>query len=887
MDKLLLFQYNSNSECWQEEETKKTDFFRELIQVYQDNLHEDPATVLGALFFHFGGEYLIPQILEYKEEEKNGKKTEKIEKKTLVKWKTDPISAREKYLNWILQDYQKGTYWQGVAIILDSLDFLAVDVDNVNLFSEKVQNIDEFLKEVKELAPLITKTVMKGYHIFLPKALFKDLLKHINNHHLSSEYGFEIKHQNLITIPPSRLKHNGKVYEYKIISVNPDFNTEDLVEKLKKLPGIQKILQIVQLETVGNQIANKYREIQNSQKEEIRNIQVEEECDAEEYFKAIEETKEKVKREVSFKDLIPMNFAKSMSRYDLYHCPFHPPDHHPSFAVYRFGNMEIGIDFHDGKTYDVIKFLREYKGLEFMEALKELCEIAHVNFPEKLKKKKKKERQEDIKEREERKEEKKEERKENQIEEKIVALSLQLLQDSRYLECIEEVIDILKFLTTKDFIMNTHCATIIQTILKNANIIHDRKIFLQKIRSELHGVISYDWFYSLFTIPFPQISIDILKDLIQELIVRWKDRKKREIIQNLQRDTEKVEEYLKALQEVQELNFERDFAIKKLLSRACPPEAINVDFEFLYPDFLPKGTVNIWVAPPGQGKSALALLLGLYLLDIGTVDKVLYYDADNPLTVLKQRKVDQIIQRYQGKLFYFIEDNYLKFQNDVMAAKVIQENCLIIIDTLRAFAGPRDLNKGENAEDIMRKLKELTFTGTKTVIVLHHVNKPSNNPNVEKIDRVKGATELRDRADIIYLIEKRQHKQGMLYIAAENLKPRIPVAERKYFKLDMENIKLREVPDILTEEEEAFIQAALEVMEAHYREKSSYPSKKFLEETLKDEFGRNQTRAWLEKFEGRFWKKTYITYKHQFVYKPLKKEEKNQINQENSEKNPF
>lgn len=58
-------------------------------------------------------------------------------------------------------------------------------------------------------------------------------------------------------------------------------------------------------------------------------------------------------------------------------CPFHPPDHHPSFAVNRRGGY--WVDFHEvnprtGKYVggDIIEFYRRLRGLSYQEVLREL-----------------------------------------------------------------------------------------------------------------------------------------------------------------------------------------------------------------------------------------------------------------------------------------------------------------------------------------------------------------------------------------------------------------------------------------------------------------------------------------------------------------------------------
>jgi len=56
-----------------------------------------------------------------------------------------------------------------------------------------------------------------------------------------------------------------------------------------------------------------------------------------------------------------INVVRDMGTYILAHCPFHPPDNHPSFAIYK--NTGLAVDFHTGERLS-IKELAERLGLE-------------------------------------------------------------------------------------------------------------------------------------------------------------------------------------------------------------------------------------------------------------------------------------------------------------------------------------------------------------------------------------------------------------------------------------------------------------------------------------------------------------------------------------------
>jgi hypothetical protein len=389
------------------------------------------------------------------------------------------------------------------------------------------------------------------------------------------------------------------------------------------------------------------------------------------------------------------------------------------------------------------------------------------------------------------------------------------------------------------------------------------------------------------------ITFPTFQQLYMELIQEWKNRKINLIQQFLSHERLTPDQLYTFLQELIEVqNFspfpeDREKSEEEmLLSMACRPEDLDVEVSYLYDEFLPTGTINFWVAPPSQGKSALALALSCWLLDQGKVDKVLYFDGDNPLTVLKQRKLDAILSRYKNKLFYFLPNSATEFQQLVFKSSSVKGKVLIIIDTLRAFVGSQDINKGEIAEKIMTFFKDITRTGNKTVIVLHHVNKPPRDSTTYTLlDRIKGATEFRDRADVIFFFTKRNQDENALYVALENLKPRMPVKNKIYFKINIPEAKMEEIDEILTKEEQEFVSAVINCIYEYSRMRGKYPNKKQLEQYLRDKynFGRNLIRNWLDRFTGKYWRQTYDSLYNQIIFKPVCKTGKNENKRQTGE----
>jgi len=62
-------------------------------------------------------------------------------------------------------------------------------------------------------------------------------------------------------------------------------------------------------------------------------------------------------KKLFYSKILPMlDIAREASNYFAIHCPFHPPDAHPSFVVYK--NTWLAVDFHDMKVYTMKELLR-------------------------------------------------------------------------------------------------------------------------------------------------------------------------------------------------------------------------------------------------------------------------------------------------------------------------------------------------------------------------------------------------------------------------------------------------------------------------------------------------------------------------------------------------
>lgn len=76
----------------------------------------------------------------------------------------------------------------------------------------------------------------------------------------------------------------------------------------------------------------------------------------------------------------------------------------------------------------------------------------------------------------------------------------------------------------------------------------------------------------------------------------------------------------------------------KQFKQANIKELENLEFEWLIDDFLVKQTLVMIYAGAGSGKSYFMLYLSKYLLDSNKINRIIYFDADNSIKTLKERK---------------------------------------------------------------------------------------------------------------------------------------------------------------------------------------------------------------------------------------------------------
>ncbi|MDP3266269.1 MAG: AAA family ATPase [Sulfuricurvum sp.] len=151
--------------------------------------------------------------------------------------------------------------------------------------------------------------------------------------------------------------------------------------------------------------------------------------------------------------------------------------------------------------------------------------------------------------------------------------------------------------------------------------------------------------------------------------------------------------------------------------------------EYIIGGMIVKAEITMIAAKPGEGKSLITLAICNMGLIAGSVEKVIYFDADNGGTTLSERGISMVKQRH-GKNFRYIHDSTSTKAQMWQLIKTLKstnlQNVLIVIDSIKNFMGGKDRDKNKDVSEVLQVLKELRSKGA-TVIFLHHTNKPQKD----------------------------------------------------------------------------------------------------------------------------------------------------------------
>jgi GTPase SAR1 family protein len=228
------------------------------------------------------------------------------------------------------------------------------------------------------------------------------------------------------------------------------------------------------------------------------------------------------------------------------------------------------------------------------------------------------------------------------------------------------------------------------------------------------------------------------------------------------------------------LDSEKDFVTLEYLDNLA-------NTAMLIPDVLQQSAITILVGKPGVGKSAITLSFVNKLFDEKSIDRILYFDADNGPKYTKERLENLIKRHGQSAIRYYHQGVTTK---DKMVDKIKMlatmkdgERTIIVIDSLKNFI------KGSNTDDKMANelfdsLQLIRDRFGATIIILHHTKKGKNEDGTYEY---VGSQVIEASTDNLSYVERKDK----LILVTPSSKTRA-MLENKAYQIDIPNMNIIE-----------------------------------------------------------------------------------------------
>lgn len=261
-----------------------------------------------------------------------------------------------------------------------------------------------------------------------------------------------------------------------------------------------------------------------------------------------------------------------------------------------------------------------------------------------------------------------------------------------------------------------------------------------------------------------------------------------------------INDFLKAFNEVTKTSGTWEdglLSCKSLLTKEIlesTPDAEEIIEKFLFKD-----TFNIFHSKPGQGKSSLILSLLKKSINENKIKKFIYFDADNPLSVLKNR-LGKLTETFGDKMIYHTHTmssvDALKNEMERLCTfKGQGRDVLIVVDTLGRFV---DVMKDDQVKPFMDLGMRMRDNFGATVVFVHHSNKTEDSS--ENVI-FRGSSVIHGDCDFMWGLKRTKNK-----IMLRNDKGRFDFYEKIDAFVDLHNYDVSitgryEIEEIQEEEE--------------------------------------------------------------------------------------
>jgi len=283
---------------------------------------------------------------------------------------------------------------------------------------------------------------------------------------------------------------------------------------------------------------------------------------------------------------------------------------------------------------------------------------------------------------------------------------------------------------------------------------------------------------------------------------------------------------------------------------ALTPEKLNLEPEYLIPGFLPKRMITMYWADGGNAKTWLSYGTAAYLCEKSLCKALYYFDLDNPLDTLKERKVEDLLMKRYPQVRYIHRSDLDQPALETIERLASKENSrhhayediVFIIDSVRNVAG---IKNDDKAMYIMNLFMDIREAGG-TLLLLAHSNK--DGKNYEGSNNLKNSVDVMFREELLHKIQDVNVTVGLT-----------PTKERSGirkcdFTIDVRTLAMSEADPVLTrmsKAEEEFVDKVKKALKENPDglNKTEVLTKAGFKKTDKTAV------AMLDKYTGIFWQK--------------------------------
>ncbi|MBD3839980.1 MAG: AAA family ATPase, partial [Epsilonproteobacteria bacterium] len=154
--------------------------------------------------------------------------------------------------------------------------------------------------------------------------------------------------------------------------------------------------------------------------------------------------------------------------------------------------------------------------------------------------------------------------------------------------------------------------------------------------------------------------------------------------------------------------------------------------EWIFEKVIIKRNITTIVGAPNVGKTAFTFAVANMLLQQGKIDTVLYFDADNPISYVKDRLIKMINTYGENRVRYYNGmTSSAKEMLSILETLSLVSNgsgakILVVVDSLKFFING-SMNDDKIVSPIYDTLKLLRDRFAPTIIVLHHTRKSKDD----------------------------------------------------------------------------------------------------------------------------------------------------------------